>query len=144
MSKNDVPMARPKSTLDKQLARLEAQRIWEEAPRAVARETARLAEIDRIAAAPDASPSLKLKCIELGHRIDRETFLDRTVPTLQRVAFSGTINPMAPQTATGPTEMRAALAELVQELRADPSLGRVRAVDAEYTVVENGEGKRGG
>jgi len=77
--------------MDRMLARLEQQRIWEHTPEAIdldiriATEAMALASELDSAGKPVASPSIRLRAWTLVHQIVKETFVDRTIPTVARV-----------------------------------------------------------
>lgn len=116
LGKNDVQVIKPKTAFDRRLARLEQQRIWEYVGKTVlddaeairrAEELALEAYALSTAPLPDgAAPSLTMRLramsvckdfMEFAHRVRKETFQDRTIPTLQRVQVTEAIGalPMA-------------------------------------------------
>jgi hypothetical protein len=126
---------KPKSPMDRRLARLEQMRVWEYAPGSFDRDIQRLGHIEaamaqaaEIAVNAD-TPTLRLRaitvvlaCIDSGHRIDKEAFQDRTYPVLQRVELSEMISSLpkpAEEEAIAPvTDDEKARSESISLLRA--------------------------
>jgi hypothetical protein len=75
----------PKSKFDRTLANLERMRIWEHTPAAVDLDVQIVREAIALSQEEKCPRSIKLRALSLAHKIVKETFIDRTIPTVHRV-----------------------------------------------------------
>jgi hypothetical protein len=149
----DAPQVlKPKGQFDRRLARLEQQRVWEYVGKTVLDDMeaiARAAENAREAYAlaetldEDGNPlsmTLKLKCRAMAldferfaHQVRKETFQDRTIPTLARIDGVEALNflPAPADEALGPviTDEEKSRQTAISLLRATIAMLETRGVD---------------
>jgi len=93
---------RPRSNFDREMARLEQKRIWEFTPDAVdldihiATEALAMVEATDESGKPLCPPAVRLRAMELIHTIVKETFVDRTIPTVSRVEAAAAVMALPP------------------------------------------------
>lgn len=106
-----VQVVKPRTAFDRRLARIEQQRVWEFVGKTVLQDAEAIVKCEEYAIEayrlstsplPDGSaPTLTMRLramsvcrdfMETAHRIRKETFQDRTIPTLARVEGVDVLN----------------------------------------------------
>lgn len=133
--------------MDRLLARLEQQRIWEHVPEAVdldiriATDAMALAsEVDQDGK-PVATPTVRLRAWALVHQIVKETFIDRTIPTVARVDATAAIMSLPMAEGELPEQVQGQTAEQTSK---QESIALLRGVIALLQQGTNGNGAKPG
>ena len=160
----------PHSNLDRRLARLEQQAVWEHAGKCVRDD---IEEIERmlglaeqalaIGQSPEATPTIQLRaltvareCRESAHRIRKETIIDRTIPVLERIdvrqllaGLPGTAEEVEAEGAAAAAHgLTGEQVERAIEVLLLVGAGQVEPIDVPYDELPeaagNGNGSEGG
>lgn len=132
-----VQVLKPRSHMDRTMARLEHMKVWENVTGAVDRQLARIARLEQIAKDEKATRSTRIRADVAAARIDRETFLDRTLPVVKHVDHTAVMAmlPMAADESTQSpvTDEEKARAEAIALLR-----GLIAQLTSAAAPVSNG------
>lgn len=126
--------------MDRLLARLEQQRIWEHTPEAIDLDVRIMTEAMDLASQvddkgqPTASPSIRLRAWTLVHTIIKETFIDRTIPMVTRVEASAAIMNLPLEPGAVPEQV----AGSEEQASKAETIGLLRGILAK---LENGDAK---
>ena len=80
-----VKRLRPKSRFDRTLATIARQRVWEFIPNAIKLEASIVNQAIEIAMDPNCPRPTKIRALNLAHKVLKESFEDRCLPTVHRV-----------------------------------------------------------
>ena len=157
--RRDVKVLRPKSPMDRRLARLEQMRVWEYVSQSVVDDADAIDFLKRLAEEayglsnePGATQTFRVRAmqasadfIDKAHKIRKETFHDRTIPTLQRIDVSEAMQRLPGEDEAQPRQGDELAAFREQLGRDIASLCRARMVGVVQPVLpsENGDGTDG-
>jgi len=80
-----------RSSFDRRLARLEHQRIWEHTPAAIDLAVEIVQRAVAMSNEDGATRMERIRALDLAHRVNKEIFVDRTIPVLNRIEATAAV-----------------------------------------------------
>ncbi len=156
---SEVEVIKPRSKFDRQMARIEQMRVWEYVSKSIADDVQGIDFLLRLAEEAyglsnisGTTPAQQLRAMQAcadfiikAHQIRKETFHDRTIPTLARVDVTDAIRrlPGEDEDVKQGDELAQFRQKLGQDLAALCHARIVGVVQPILPAVENGDGTDG-